>query len=140
MTLAELQHLCFCGHVLRMDGGLMREKRGSPHFQRNGGVGTTNTGHFSFISNLHLQSSNIRLSKKTRICHIFIIKLSYPIYHDSICTARPEASVVKSHHKFMLASYMMQIAKFLAILHHNASFYNFCFIINLFHCLIFSKY
>ena len=49
-------------------------------------------------------------------------------------------SVVKSHHKFMLASYMMQIAKFLAILHHNASFYNFCFIINLFHCLIFSKY
>ena len=48
--------------------------------------------------------------------------------------------VVKSHHKFMLASYMMQIAKFLAILHHNASFYNFCIIINSFHCLIFSKY
>ena len=38
-------------------------------------------------------------------------------------------SVVKSHHKFMLASYMMQIAKFLAILHHNASFFNFCIII-----------
>ena len=52
----------------------------------------------------------------------------------------PYSSVVKSHHKFMLASYMMQIAKFLAILHHNASFYNFCIIINSFHCLIFSKY
>ena len=50
------------------------------------------------------------------------------------------SSVVKSHHKFMLASYMMQIAIFLAILHHNASFYNFCIIINSFHCLIFSKY
>ena len=46
--------------------------------------------------------------------------------------------VVKSHHKFMLASYMMQIAKFLALLHHNASFYNFCFIIKFSHCLIFS--
>ena len=31
-------------------------------------------------------------------------------------------SVVKLHHKFMLASYMKQIAKFLALLHHNASF------------------
>ena len=39
------------------------------------------------------------------------------------------SSVVKSHHKFMLASYMMQIAKFLALLHHNASFLNFCIII-----------
>ena len=38
-------------------------------------------------------------------------------------------SVVKSHHKFMLASYMMQIAEFLALLHHNASFFNFCIII-----------
>ena len=37
--------------------------------------------------------------------------------------------VVKSHHKFMLASYMKQIAKFLALLHHNASFFNFCIII-----------
>ena len=42
---------------------------------------------------------------------------------------RHYASVVKSHHKFMLASYMMQIAKFLALLHHNASFFNFCIII-----------
>ena len=47
-------------------------------------------------------------------------------------------SVVKLHHKFMLASYMMQIAKFLALLRHNASFYNFCFIIKFSHCLIFS--
>ena len=39
------------------------------------------------------------------------------------------ASVIKSHHKFMLASYMKQIAKFLALLHHNASFLNFCIII-----------
>ena len=56
------------------------------------------------------------------------------------CPLSTETSVVKLHHKFMLASYMMQIAKFLAILHHNASFYNFCIIINSFHCLIFSKY
>ena len=42
-----------------------------------------------------------------------------------------EARVVKLHHKFMVASYMKQIAKFLALLHHNASFLNFCFIINL---------
>ena len=34
------------------------------------------------------------------------------------------------HHKFMRASYMKHFAKFLAILHHNASFFNFCFIIN----------
>ena len=38
-------------------------------------------------------------------------------------------SVVKSHHKFMLASYMKQIAKFVALLHQNASFFNFCIII-----------
>ena len=30
----------------------------------------------------------------------------------------------------MRASYMKHFAKFLAILHHNASFFNFCFIIN----------
>ena len=47
--------------------------------------------------------------------------------------------IVKLHHKFMLASYMKQIAKFLALLHHNASFYNFCFIIKFSHCLIFSQ-
>ena len=40
-----------------------------------------------------------------------------------------EARVVKLHHKFMVASYMKQIAKFLALLHHNASFFNFCIII-----------
>ena len=34
------------------------------------------------------------------------------------------------HHKFMRASYMKHFTKFLAILHHNASFFNFCFIIN----------
>ena len=30
----------------------------------------------------------------------------------------------------MLASYMKHFAKFLAILHNNASFFNFCLIIN----------
>ena len=40
------------------------------------------------------------------------------------------ARVQKTHHKFMRASYMKHFAKFLAILHHNASFFNFCFIIN----------
>ena len=38
--------------------------------------------------------------------------------------------VQNTHHKFMRASYMKHFAKFLAILHHNASFFNFCFIIN----------
>ena len=38
--------------------------------------------------------------------------------------------VQKTHHKFMRASYMKHFAKFLVILHHNASFFNFCFIIN----------
>ena len=45
--------------------------------------------------------------------------------------------VQNKHHKFMRASYMKHFAKFLAILHHNASFFNFCFIINLLH--IFEK-
>ena len=38
--------------------------------------------------------------------------------------------VQNTHHKFMRASYMKHFAKFLAILHHNASFFKFCFIIN----------
>ena len=38
--------------------------------------------------------------------------------------------VQNTHHKFMRASYMKHFAKFLAILHHNASFFSFCFIIN----------
>ena len=41
-----------------------------------------------------------------------------------------ESRVQNTHHKFMRASYMKHFAKFLAILHHNASFFNFCFIIN----------
>ena len=36
-----------------------------------------------------------------------------------------DSRVVKSHNKFMLASYIMkQIAKFLALLHHNASLHH----------------
>ena len=38
--------------------------------------------------------------------------------------------VQNMHHKFMRASYMKHFAKFLAILHHIASFFTFCFIIN----------
>ena len=49
-----------------------------------------------------------------------------PIRHTRILYCR----VQKTHHKFMRASYMKHFAKFLAILHHNASFFNFCFIIN----------
>ena len=45
-------------------------------------------------------------------------------------TAEHETRVQNTHHKFMRASYMKHFAKFLAILHHIASFFNFCFIIN----------
>ena len=38
--------------------------------------------------------------------------------------------VQNTHHKFMCASYMKHFTKFLAFLHHNASYFNFCFIIN----------
>ena len=48
---------------------------------------------------------------------LFIMRISY-------------IRVQNMHHKFMRASYMKHFAKFLAILHHNASFFNFCFIIN----------
>ena len=42
---------------------------------------------------------------------------------------KPFTRVQNTHHKFMHASYMKHFAKFLAILHHNASFFNFCIII-----------
>ena len=51
--------------------------------------------------------------------YLILKKVFYSIYDR----------VVKLQHKFMLASYMKQIAKFLALLHHNASFFNFCIII-----------
>ena len=92
--------------------------------------------------NLGRKSKSSRLLRMARILNQqrfalpnprFTIKvLSWPLsliycYHFLILQL---SRVVKSHHKFMLASYMKQIAKVIALLHHNASFYTFCFIIN----------
>ena len=79
----------------------------------------------------HLAAAHCPLLTDTGLAALHTLdQVQYSItYKQSLVLLTSSVSVVKSHHKFMLASYMKQIAKFLALLHHNASFFNFCIII-----------
>ena len=80
-------------------------------------------------------------------CHHVETELSgniYIIINKIFCLTRDctnitfnsECRVQNSHNKCMLTTYMKNFVKLLA-LHHNASFYNICFIIMSFHGFIF---
>ena len=86
-----------------------------------------------------LNSISSHLIPLIRSCHDLYIFLAHLYYLEDAISLKDFLElklfeditrVQKTHHKFMRASYMKHFAKFLAILHHNASFFNFCFIIN----------
>ena len=103
------------------------------------GLGNVKVGHctrkvFSPLTGLNCDKANLKQCRSKQSWVVFrerhnIVKLrereGQRVYSGRLLKGR----VVKSHHKFMLASYMKKIAKFLALLHHNASFFYFCIII-----------
>ena len=88
-----------------------------------GGEGRRGEAHHD-VGQRHVAHEQVHARVQTRApanTHLVLLELQTMHQLHRRQVERAYNRVIKSHHKFMLASYMRQIAKFLALLHSDNS-------------------